>query len=573
MNSSTIDFVDSKIGFIAKNLQRYPHNYKVKNKAMSLICLHVENIHLLIEELDRLQRRLASDEIYTVENVNQISENFVNSNISTKTRAGVKLNSNEKVAFENQLNGILLDRVVDIALEIGKHPKIYEERVEWYKTLEQCVWIADLITLCLMGICKVELASQNRIVVSPKNVNKEIVLRSIWFGVSTENISKKFQLKDILEFFRVMESQDIGEDKYFEYQAGAITPFFEQWRAGFNSGLSTNIFLEVRSLITTVGFLYNRMYLDPNSNGSIEEKDLYSYSHPILKKNYDDMISINQRLQGANKLILKQNGKISLNIDRMLYAMMALIEFSLENKFKSKSWNSIVFTNHEEYVKQRINGSQIVKLYDGELRNSDTLDNTSIDVDLFAKHVKTGAIYAIQIKQFTGSYKCGLSDWVQFLNKKIYKSNPGKIRKGLDQLKNLRNLIESDEKVRSRLIKIGIDESEFHKIFPILLHNIGTIDYWLDSGVLIYDIGTFCNVLSGGERTYTKFYDNNTFSHGSYRSLAEMCDLTDPLEAIAAQMKSGDYLSLALQKFDLAKEYERYTKPDKLVVHAVGLGI
>lgn len=130
MSKSTLDLVDSKIGFIAKNLQRYPHNYKIKTKAISLMCLHIENIHFLIEELSRLQHKLINDDVRAVENVNQIGENFVNSNISTKTRSGVKLNSNERVTLENQFNEILLDRVVDIALDIGKHPKSYEERVE-----------------------------------------------------------------------------------------------------------------------------------------------------------------------------------------------------------------------------------------------------------------------------------------------------------------------------------------------------------------------------------------------------------------------------------------------------------
>jgi hypothetical protein len=150
------------------------------------------------------------------------------------------------------------------------------------------------------------------------------------------------------------------------------------------------------------------------------------------------------------------------------------------------------------------------------------------------------------------------------------------LRGGVDQLVNLANLIESDETTRSYLRNLlGINNEELKKIVPVVVQNIGSLDFWrVNAGILIYDINTFCNVLNGHEYTFMeKKQSYMSRSGGAQYDETIVSPLSKPKQVIDAYLSANDRLSGDLQNYNYAANVYRELLLDDYKFKAIGLGL
>jgi len=232
-----------------------------------------------------------------------------------------------------------------------------------------------------------------------------------------------------------------------------------------------------------------------------------------------------------------------------------------------KDWNAYVSEIQKTYVIDRLSASSNIKIIDKELRQHHSENSTPLDVDFFVKDAKHRKIYAVQLKHFEQSDKGGLLLWVARLRER--ENNLGKAVK---QLENFQELVMGDKKIREKLNEFGIPEEEFSDFIPVVLHTVGTIDFWeLQSGILLHDIGTFCNVLKGRSSTMIGAVNGEIIisqhDGGSHEPSLHQTD-----SVINAYVRDPRFAQ-DMQYFDLSEKITRtLTLGDQLIV-ATGLGI
>ena len=136
----------------------------------------------------------------------------------------------------------------------------------------------------------------------------------------------------------------------------------------------------------------------------------------------------------------------------------------------------------------------------------------------------------------------------------------------------VKSLVAEDPKVQDRLVANGIERSELESIVPILLHNIGPLDFWeLQNGILLYDIGTFCNVLAGRSAGFIATRHDRISTGFSDGSPGTDPGPYDPDSTIASYVADPQFRDL--KEFDVAAKATRTLRLEGESIIANGLGI
>lgn len=230
-------------------------------------------------------------------------------------------------------------------------------------------------------------------------------------------------------------------------------------------------------------------------------------------------------------------------------------------------WHGKVSPHQKRYILERVSHYSHVKVLDFELRQHDISQDVVLDVDFMVRDELHGMIYAVQLKHFETSDKRGILSWIS-----RFRERDKAFGMAVQQLENLPNLIASDERIRSKLVVKGVSPSAFDRIVPVVLDNVGPLDFWeMQSGVLLYDIGTFCNILAVRSATFVGAGGGQIFTGARDGRPESGPGLHDPEGVIAAYLADCDFLPL--KSFDLAARAVRTLAIHDERVIAQGLGI
>lgn len=466
------------------------------------------------------------------------------------------------IEFNNRVN---LNLVEDVnPFKAWENSRLFEpdELKIFVSLMSSIVWLNEHISMVLLSLANVTCVNGNTFEFRVEN-RKIQHLHNCWFGVALDNTSlhaadaKMLVLK---ESFKAKASRKVIENEAF---IDAMTIFPQHWRVPCDTESFIGLLWhDLISLIKLTIFGLEKL----EENRSFTKADLHVHGY------LDTYLTISncKPLQERDRLFQEDNNGIRLSNRKFAHSLICSAEAIAKAKL-GEEWHNKASVQQKDYFYERLKSNENVQVFMSELTKDDVEDSEiRIDVDCFVKHKNTSIIYAVQLKHLENSFKCGLSDWLSF-----FRSNK-KLRGGVDQLVNLANLIESDETTRSYLRNLlGINNEELKKIVPVVVQNIGSLDFWrVNAGILIYDINTFCNVLNGHEYTFMeKKQSYMSRSGGAQYDETVVSPLSKPKEVIDAYLSANDRLSGDLKNYNYAADVYRELRLDDYKFKAIGLGL
>lgn len=426
------------------------------------------------------------------------------------------------------------------------------------------IWLSDHLALIVLGIASVHVdLGFGSINIVPIGAEGRKHLRRVWFGNAFEGQSLQaasMTLQGVAHSAAHPVSYP-GDRRQLFFQALSVFP--QHWRLPADSGPVAKL-LE-HYLIPLMRILINVIAANEYSRPAIPYR-----LKQAKELGAGEVFEIVCNMQAAAPLIDRLfdivDGGLVLGSRALAPGIIAIAEH-LAERVLGKDWHSKVSSEQKRYVLERVSRCPHVTVLDFELRQHDTSHHVRLDVDFMVRDGMHQRIYAVQLKHFETSDKGGLLHWIS-----RFRERSSSLGKAVQQLENLPELIASDESIRKRLSDNGVASAEFSRIVPIVLHNVGSLDFWeLQSGILLYDIGTFCNVLDGRSATFVGTARGQIISGSWDGRPTQGPSLHDPDSVIAAYLTDRNFASLSL--FDMAGRASRILKVGDECVVAQGLGI
>lgn len=432
-----------------------------------------------------------------------------------------------------------------------------------FKKLTNMMWISQHVALCILGVVRIENDIDSiKIVPSDDEVKRN--LRRTWFGVAFDKYSR---LSD--------ETQLRSINQTGKVTFGTLLFFTKQWRLGLpvdsedqpcgavSDLLKSALLPSVKIILGVLHRTQHRRTFtrgDARKLGCVHEFDVLhsrAKSQPFIDRIFD------LRLDGVRL------GEIQLTL-----GLVDAAEHLARIKH-GDTWHNRFGDEQVKYIAKRLKGVSGLRVIEKELRQEETSFETPVDVDLFIIDENIGRVYAIQSKHLEKSFRSGLLDWVsRFRNSR--EDDAKQLGKAVRQLENLSKLCAEDRKTRDYLTSvIGIPENLIDAIRPVVLHNIGSIDFWkTETGVAIYDLHTFCNVLHGGEASILKIGREFVDPLGSVTTLENRpLDLAEPDAVLSAYLSDSNSVWAPIQNFAVAELVTRAIHVEESHIFAVGVGV
>jgi hypothetical protein len=462
--------------------------------------------------------------------------------------------------FAKQLNLRLLDGVVDEAYRL-------KDSVNTNGLPDQallCIWLSDHLALLVLGIARLSYrACDQRLLLQPSSESTKYHLSNMWFGSAFEEQSLRAASAAISAFVvSKLHPNTIDADPSMLY-AAVMSIFPQHWRLPADRGPVASLFepylADIVQLLTNVLAAKVADIKQPLSQAHAETLGLINLFNLVA--------TMVPRQSPASRLFDWIDGGLVAG-DRVLARGMIEVAEEVAKQQLGKDWHAEVSSHQKTYLLERLQQNNDLVILDFELNQHHTSGNAvPIDVDLWVRVKSLGVIYAVQLKHLESTKYGGITYWLGRT-----RDRTGGLGKGVAQLENLKQLIGEDTSVQTHLLANGVMPHELGQIYPIVLHNVGAMDFWqLQEGILLYDLHTFCNALDG--RAATEFHaDNRKLNfHASTANQPSSAVLHMPSSVISSYTEDPRFHGL--KYFDAAKHLNRSVQLPSCTIEAKGLGL
>jgi hypothetical protein len=465
--------------------------------------------------------------------------------------------------YSKNINLSLLDHLVSISPKSDGNEVPTENQI---LILSHCVWLSQLIGMCILGIATAEVNGADTIRVFPANDLARTNLRRTWFGVAFE---KQSQLADEIRIQILAKSipQQVRLASTKDMASLCFELCSKWWRLSIEH-IPGNYWNEI--LIPTFDIFVNVVRLN-----EIQEQGPFTRSSAhelrIAEILFDQIVKHQASIDSIDRIFTPLDDGLILTKRDWIQGFMTLAEGLLEMRYP-KIWRDIFSSSFEQHIKLRFTEEECkqhnLRVIPKDLFKHDSSTDAKLDVDLFIVDGKIGVTYAIQLKHLAHGYRPTLTDSIKWFRK-----HDSKLEHAVQQLKDLPRLATTDTKTKNSLLELGLQPNEIRNIYPIVIHNIGLLDCWkFKDGVALYDWHTFRQVLMGCPANQFRIEIDKEVEYESVEShLTSTANPADP-ESIIDQY-SNDSRFQDLTYFDIAAKMSTRTSICKTIVVADGLGL
>lgn len=462
--------------------------------------------------------------------------------------------------FAKQLNLRLLDGVVDEAYRL-------KDSVNTNGLPDQallCIWLSDHLALLALGIARLSYrACDQRLLLQPNSDSTKYHLSNMWFGSAFEEQSLRAASATISAFVASKLHPDTIDADPSMLHAAVLSIFPQHWRLPADRGPVASLFepylADIVQLLTNVLAAKVADIKQPLSQAHAETFGLVNLFNLVA--------TMVQRQSPASRLFDWINGGLVAG-DRVLARGMIEVAEEVAKQQLGKDWHAEVSSHQKTYLLERLQQNNDLVILDFELNQHHTSGNAvQIDVDLWVRVKSLGVIYAVQLKHLESTKYGGITYWLGRT-----RDRTGGLGKGVAQLENLKQLIGEDTSVQAHLLANGMMPHELGQVYPILLHNVGAMDFWqLQEGILLYDLHTFCNALDGRAATGLHADNRKINFHASTANQPSSAVLHKPSSVISSYTEDPRFHGL--KYFDAAKHLNRSVQLPSCTIEAKGLGL
>jgi hypothetical protein len=551
---------------LATNLVTYSHEFcRHERNRNLLIGLEPtdEGVTRLVHSLERIQHQLASYLPLAGSRTLWTDRIKYLNNIGIETALDVPSDSSEKL-FHGRLEELLNTRMLEGLLDQMPHAASGVPKAKALQLATASSWLSDHLALIVLRIAVAHFDQATGVLtIAPAGDSARKHMRRVWFGNALEqqSLNAMSMTLQAVAHAAVAPASYVGDRQLLFFRALSVFP--QHWRLPPDSG-------PVAELLED--------YLIPLTRILINVTAAHAFSQPAIPYQHaqaaeldaGDVFELVREMQATAPLMDRlfdiEDGGLVLGPRALAPGAIAIAEHFAKQVI-GKDWHGKVSAHQKRYVLERVSRCAHVTVLDFELRQHDTSQGVPLDVDFMVRDELHGTIYAVQLKHFQNSDKSGVLYWIS-----RFRERDKSLGKAVQQLENLLDLLNSDEKIRSKLTAQGVSPQELDRIVPVVLHNVGALDFWeLQSGVHLYDISTFCNVLDGRSSTFVSAAGGQ-ISTGARDGMPLLgSSLQAPETVIAAYLADSDFA--ALKAFDIAKKAVRTMSIDGESFVAQGLGI
>lgn len=551
---------------IAANLVTYPHQFCLReSNRLLLIGLEPtdQGMVQLVHSLSQIQERLSP--LLPLAGGRHIwaKRSRYLEQLGVETALAVPAGSAE-MSLRSTLDELLNTRILEGVLDQIPQTSDGIPEMHALQLAAASSWLSDHLALIVLGVAAARVdPTTGSVMVGPAGDCARRHLRRMWFGNAFEQLSLKAASATLqtVAYVAANPSSYHGDRQQLFYQALAVFP--QHWRLPADSGPVADLLHEY--LVPLIKILINISAAHAFSQPPmpyLQEKAAELGAGAVFELVRDMQASAPL----TDRLFEVVDDGLVLGGRALAPGAISVAEH-LAHKILGKDWHAKVSSYQKSYVLERLSRCAHLTVLDFELRQHDTSHNVALDVDFMVREETHGVIYAVQLKHFETSDKSGLLSWIS-----RFRERDKALGKAVQQLENLRNLLVTDERIRVKLDANGISPSTFDRIVPVVLHNVGPLDFWeLQSGVFLYDIGTFCNVLAGRSATFVGAAGGQIFTGARDGRPQSSPSLHDPESVIAAYLADRDFADL--KSFDLADRAVRTLAIDGKLIVIQGLGI
>jgi len=462
-----------------------------------------------------------------------------------------------KKELHERLNIQILERGIDAI----SHKTGDEANVDRVRLLAACIWLSDHLSLAVMGVATVKV-DQGTSFFFPTSDAIRRQLRRVWFGSTFEQLSVRAaeSTVDALTYAVSHPNESVGDVQ--KLLISALTIFPQHWRLPFDEGPANAMAREYLLPLLQIVVNVTAMNHAPGGPYPLRRGNMKTEA---TRRVFDLVVEVQREVNPLDRLFNILDSGLTLGPRDLAPGLLAVSE-QLAIKVLGQRWHDDVSKVQKQYVLDRLRKIGHVNVLDFELSKHDTSSKVHVDVDFWVRDNRFKKIYAIQLKHLQASNRGGISSWISRLRNR--KSGLGK---GVAQLENVKTLIASDDQVRCKLLE-HFSLNELKYITPVLLHNVGPLDFWgVQNGVLLYDTGTFCNVLAGRPASLIGTSGGKIISGSVQASDNNKASLHAPESVIAEYLSDPRYSDLVY--FDAAARTIRTLSIEGEEFIAEGLGI
>lgn len=583
LNKPLFDTRKSQEVTAAKTLLKYPFKYFLSDKNVDRMKTLFPDNNVLLELVDLLHSKHiefqsvidSADENPSSYKVfrNVIDDNLLNHiNISSSliNTAPAQLKKIDNPAIYDEMNYNISENLNGHRI----HKKTYESNPEIVSDILNCSWISEHIALVMLGIVNVKKNNHDEFEFYSKNKKQ---LRNVWFGSAFEKSSINAGIQSIHKLSELSFSPDLHNsvDK-IEFQnlhMRVLSLIAQHWRLG-GDGIIKDIFNEIADLIFFLVNVTNHCVIDktykPYKKSHVKK---YVKSNPKRKgmlKTYDLVMQFQSSNLSEDRLFEISKGGLILGPTNQIRGLIQQAEF-FAAKILGPNWHSTLEEQQKKYLFEHLKPHSHLQVLDFEFKPEHYGENNKsterLDIDFFVRDTSTSSLYAVQLKHVTSIKPAGLSFWLTMLAEKNSKLN-----KGILQLENLKFILNKYPKAMDYLIAKGLSESDIKNLVPILVHNIGSLDFMqLQENIMVYDLHTFRKVLTGRSATEEVY---NTHSYSFTETLDERggsLSLIEPEKIIDEYLNDKRFKHFKI--FDGPLHIKREVLINDLRVSAIGIGL
>lgn len=547
---------------LAANIVTYPFQFCSRNRNRSLLLAANQDAAFarLVDILGTLQEKLSSHLPVTGAGVIWENREHYLGKLGLETTFLQSVEPALQRQVRETLDTMILEEVVGGIVNDAKPAPSSNEVLQ---LAAACAWLSDHVAMIVLGIASASADNdKRRITIVSASPAMARQLRRIWFGSAFEKQSLAASTAAIEAHAYAIANPRAAIGNRDMIRASALNVFPSQWRLPIEGPVAVLLLDHLIPLLRIVTNVVAaaRQSGSPNPLTTEHAKALSAESTFHIIVEHQARIGIPDRLFNI------VNGGLTLGTRSVGPGLLAICE-ELAASALGPSWHDAVSPYQKAYILERLSRSNHVEVIDLELRKHDTSNDVPLDVDFFVRDTRQGKLYAIQLKHIVSSDKGGLLFWIA-----QFRRRDSKLGKGVAQLESLRSLVADDPKVRGRLISNGLKRSELDEIVPILLHNIGPLDFWeLQNGILLYDTGTFCNVLAGRSACFIAARHGKISTGATNGSPGMNPGPHDPDSTIASYVGDPDFKTL--KEFDVAAKAIRTLRMEGESIIAEGLAI
>ncbi|MGR5194909.1 hypothetical protein ACPV4H_13525 [Vibrio rotiferianus] len=578
MNTSLIDIRRHRTTQAAKSMLNYPLKYFANTNNIKRLESIVEGDERALKVINILKQQQTQFSSYLNFSQASTSEHkLINNVIENQSEQYVNIKSElcpdaPSELFELGVTNIVSRMNLNLAESlngIGVRSDLSDNNV-FIAELLNSAWLVDHFAMYLVGAVDLSEDVSGNFIFKPKHEDQ---FTPLWFGNALEQSSLQAGNYAIAKLAESSYAPNANDLSLQMLHARVLSLVEQHWKLK-SSTIFEKVFHQKADLIMLLlGAYQNHLSQDSFTaitRGKIETLVRHSPNHHGLLNTYDVVKAFQQALPSEDRLFDIMNDGLVLGNTEIVRGLIKQVEHFAAIQFGDE-WHANLEKEQLAELFGSLKEHDHIDLLNFELKQEHislpTQNEIGLDIDFFIRDNRTKKVYAVQLKHIESNFKANLALWLDLLG-----DPRAKLGKGVAQLESLGTLCKTDQKVRDRLIRHGILDSEIPHIVPILLHNCGSMDMIkLHSGIWLYDIPTFLRALTGRTAILDVYDGKNYRAEGSSKFDASGLKLDEPLEIVHAYLQDERFQKL--RHFDAGRHVSRTARIEGTTFSSIGLAL